>query len=183
MSGTTEWEFRNRIPKRSSTDFSDASRNSDKGGNGIGLSIAKKIIEDHGGKIWATVDGSVGLTIHFTLRKYTDEIKSDYTKEPAQINIDIENMGYEDEESLNFEEASDKPSNEEPANKEETAVNDYKKETAVNNYKKETDLEKEKIKDSIKKGESSENEDADNSEAIQNYNEVINILGDFEDEE
>ncbi|MCR5847045.1 MAG: HAMP domain-containing histidine kinase [Lachnospiraceae bacterium] len=153
---------------------SDASRNSDKGGNGIGLSIAKKIIEDHGGKIWATVDGSVGLTIHFTLRKYTDEIKSDYTKEPTQINIDIENMGYEDEDSLNFEEASDKPSNEEPANKEETAVNDYKKET---------DLEKEKIKDSIKKGESSEKEDADNSEAIQNYNEVINILGDFEDEE
>ena len=53
----------------------------------------------------------------------------------------------------------------------------------INDYKKETDLEKEKIKDSIKKDESSENEDADNSEAIQNYNEVINILGDFEDEE
>lgn len=60
---------------------SDASRNSDKGGNGIGLSIAKKIIEDHGGRIWATVDNSAGLAIHFTLRKYTDEIVPEYMKE------------------------------------------------------------------------------------------------------
>lgn len=50
---------------------SDASRNSAKGGSGIGLSIAQKIIEDHGGQIWATVEDNKGLTMHFTLRKYS----------------------------------------------------------------------------------------------------------------
>ncbi len=70
---------------------SDASRNSDKGGNGIGLSIAKKIIEDHGGRIWATVDSTPGLAIHFTLRKYTDEIISDNRKnEKKQSDDDAE---------------------------------------------------------------------------------------------
>lgn len=53
---------------------SDASRNSAKGGSGIGLSIAKKIIEDHGGQIWATVEEKKGLAIHFTLRKYSGTI-------------------------------------------------------------------------------------------------------------
>ena len=116
---------------------SDASRNSDKGGNGIGLSIAKKIIEDHGGRIWATVDGSVGLTIHFTLRKYTDEIMADYTKEPAQINIDIENVGYEEESKEN------------------------------------------NLAELIENLEKNEEE---NKETLENYNEMISMLGDFEDE-
>ena len=45
------------------------------------------------------------MTIHFTLRKYTEEIKADYTKEPKQINIDIENANYEDiEDTLNEDE-------------------------------------------------------------------------------
>ena len=118
---------------------SDVSRNSDKGGNGIGLSIAKKIIEDHGGRIWATVDGSVGLTIHFTLRKYTDEIMADYTKEPDQINIDIENVAYEEEE-----------------------------------VKKEIPEDPE-----ITEGDSSEGL---TEEKVEKYSEVINMLGDFEDE-
>ena len=117
---------------------SDVSRNSDKGGNGIGLSIAKKIIEDHGGRIWATVDGSVGLTIHFTLRKYTDEIMADYTKEPDQINIDIENVYSEDEEKKVLPEEPD-----------------------------------------IKDIDSSDNL---TEEKVEKYSEVINMLGDFEDE-
>ena len=47
----------------------DSSRNSSKGGSGIGLSIVKKIIEDHGGKIWATSKLGIGTEIHFVLRK------------------------------------------------------------------------------------------------------------------
>ena len=48
----------------------DASRNSNQGGSGIGLSIVKKIIEMHGGKIWATSKVDTGTTMHIILRKY-----------------------------------------------------------------------------------------------------------------
>jgi signal transduction histidine kinase len=47
----------------------DTSRNSKKGGSGLGLAISKKIIEDHGGQIWATSKVGVGTTIIFTLKK------------------------------------------------------------------------------------------------------------------
>lgn len=50
----------------------DASRNSAQGGSGIGLSIVKKIIEDHGGYIWATGREGEGTCIHFVLRKYIE---------------------------------------------------------------------------------------------------------------
>ncbi|MGN0484911.1 MAG: ATP-binding protein [Lachnospiraceae bacterium] len=50
----------------------DASRNSATGGSGIGLSIVKKIMEDHGGKIWATSKEKTGTVMYFVLRKYQE---------------------------------------------------------------------------------------------------------------
>lgn len=50
----------------------DASRNSATGGSGIGLSIVKKIIEDHGGKIWATSKETIGTVMYFVIRKYQE---------------------------------------------------------------------------------------------------------------
>lgn len=50
----------------------DASRNSAQGGSGIGLSIVKKIIEDHGGYIWASGKEGEGTCIHFVIRKYKE---------------------------------------------------------------------------------------------------------------
>ena len=50
----------------------DVSRNSSKGGSGIGLSILKKILEDHGGKVWATSRLGIGTIMYFVLRKYQE---------------------------------------------------------------------------------------------------------------
>ena len=50
----------------------DASRNSSTGGSGIGLSIVKKIIEDLGGKIWATSKEDMGTVMYFVIRKYQE---------------------------------------------------------------------------------------------------------------
>ena len=50
----------------------DVSRNSSKGGSGIGLSIVKKIMEDHSGKVWATSRLGIGTIMYFVLRKYQE---------------------------------------------------------------------------------------------------------------
>ena len=56
----------------------DSSRNSAKGGSGIGLSIVKKIIEDHGGYIWATSTLGEGTCMHIVLRKYQEKMEQEY---------------------------------------------------------------------------------------------------------
>lgn len=50
----------------------DKARSSQKGGSGIGLSIVRKIIEDHDGQIWATSREGTGTVMHFALRKYQE---------------------------------------------------------------------------------------------------------------
>ena len=54
----------------------DSARRS-RGGSGLGLAICKKIVEEHGGKIWATSQKGEGTTIYFTLKKYIKEENRD----------------------------------------------------------------------------------------------------------
>ena len=55
---------------------SDTARRSH-GGSGIGLSIVKKILEDHEGKVWATSKEGEGTVIYFVLKKYREEQEED----------------------------------------------------------------------------------------------------------
>lgn len=50
----------------------DASRSSATGGSGIGLAIVKKIVEEHGGNIWATSVEGKGTKMYFVVRKYQE---------------------------------------------------------------------------------------------------------------
>ncbi len=61
----------------------DSSRNSAQGGSGIGLSIVKKIIEDHGGYIWATSREGDGTCMHMVLRKYREKTNAAQEVKPG----------------------------------------------------------------------------------------------------
>ena len=45
------------------------------GGMGMGLSISRSIIRDHGGRLWATPNNGPGTSFHFTLPKYDEEAR------------------------------------------------------------------------------------------------------------
>ena len=56
----------------------DLARGTEKGGSGLGLSIAKRIIEEHHGSIWAENNKGQGITILFTLKKAGEHDENDF---------------------------------------------------------------------------------------------------------
>lgn len=50
----------------------DKARNTQISGSGIGLSIVKKIVNDHGGQVWVTSIPGEGSIFYFLLTKYSD---------------------------------------------------------------------------------------------------------------
>lgn len=60
----------------------DKARNTNIKGSGIGLSIVKKIINDHGGQVWATSNEGTGSIFYFLLKKSSDK------EEPSEQDSD-----------------------------------------------------------------------------------------------
>ena len=48
----------------------DAFYTTKQGGMGMGLSISRSIIQNHGGKLWAVANEGPGMSVQFTIPKY-----------------------------------------------------------------------------------------------------------------
>jgi signal transduction histidine kinase len=48
----------------------DAFYTTKQGGMGMGLSISRSIIQNHGGKLWAVANDGPGISVQFTIPKY-----------------------------------------------------------------------------------------------------------------
>jgi signal transduction histidine kinase len=48
----------------------DAFYTTKRGGMGMGLSISRSIIQNHGGKLWAVANEGLGISVQFTIPNY-----------------------------------------------------------------------------------------------------------------
>jgi PAS domain S-box-containing protein len=74
-------EFRGRIFQKFAQADSSDSRQS--GGSGLGLNIAKGIVERLGGTIGFTTEAGVGTTFHFELPEWMESLESAFTESPG----------------------------------------------------------------------------------------------------
>ncbi len=63
----------------------DPSRSRSTGGSGIGLAIARQLMEAHGGRIWAESEPGKGSVFHFTLPAGSPASDGEIPEEVAEI--------------------------------------------------------------------------------------------------
>jgi PAS domain S-box-containing protein len=66
----------------------DASDSRDKGGTGLGLPIARSIVEHHGGRMWVESEVGKGTTFHFTLPTVTATTSDEDTGDPLALVVE-----------------------------------------------------------------------------------------------